>query len=156
MPTSRDPNDDVNEPQPGQHPLADHIGYMLRRAQLSVFQDFCQSTEVFGLRPAEYSVLVVLEESPGTRMNHLAKLLGIKPANCAILINKLVQMDLVRRERLAEDSRVINLFLTPVGEILLHGVNKKVTEHRDRLRERLGPGGAEQLLDLLARLIEEN
>jgi DNA-binding MarR family transcriptional regulator len=137
-----------------EHPLADHIGYALRRAQVAVFQDFCESTAQFDLRPAEYSVLVILKDKPDMRHNHLARMLAIKPANCVILINNLEERGLVTREKLPVSGRAIVLKLTRRGETLLHQANKKVEEHRQRMRDRLGEEGAAHLLQLLNRLFE--
>ena len=54
--------------KPGDHktaevdlgPLAELIGYALRRAQLAVFQDFNRANEAEIIRPVQYSVLKVL------------------------------------------------------------------------------------------------
>jgi len=85
------------EPVHDEHPLSDHLGYALRRAHAAAFQDFCESTASSDLRPAEYSVLVILREMNDVRHSRLARILGIKPANCATLINKLEKRSLVTR-----------------------------------------------------------
>jgi DNA-binding MarR family transcriptional regulator len=149
-------HESVPSPSPSgaKHPLAEHIGYVLRRAQLAVFQDFCKHTAGFGLRPPEYSVLVVLNEMPGLRLRQLSATLGIKPANCVIVIYKLEKRGLIAREKLPVSGRSIKLTLTAKGEALLRQVNKRVDAHRQGLRDRLGEEGVSQLLNLLNRLFE--
>ncbi len=136
------------------HPMSDHLGYALRRAQVAVFQDFCESTASFDLRPAEYSVLVILKEMTDVRHNRLARMLEIKPANCATLINKLEERSLVTREKLPVSGRAILLRLTREGDSLLRQATKQVDAHRQRLRDRLGDEGAAQLLRLLNQLYQ--
>ena len=143
-------------PAEPEHPLEGHVGYALRRAQLSVFQDFCNSTARYGLRPAEYSVLVVLAQMPGARHHQLSRMLNIQPANCVILIDKLEERGLVAREKLPVSGRAIVLSLTERGEALLRQANKRVDAHRERLRTRLGDKGTKQLLKLLSRLYQED
>ena len=46
---------------------SDLIGYRLRRAQLSVFQRFLAVFDELKLRPAEYSVLVLIADNPGRK-----------------------------------------------------------------------------------------
>ena len=132
--------------------LADHIGYALRRAQLAVFQDFRDSTADFGLRPAEYSALVIVGEKPGTRHHELSNLLNIKPGNCVILIDKLEERGLVTRRKLKVSGRAITLSLTAKGTALLRQVNKKVDAHCKRMRDRIGEQELPRLLSLLSRL----
>src|SRR6267142_2756435 len=46
-------------------PLENQLGYLLRRAQIAVFRDFFAVFNEFDIRPAEYSVLTVIECNPG-------------------------------------------------------------------------------------------
>jgi hypothetical protein len=45
--------------------LPEHIGYVVRRAQLAIFKDFIQTLAPVDIRPAQYSVLIVIAENPG-------------------------------------------------------------------------------------------
>ena len=62
------------------------VGYRLRRAQLSVFQQFHAFFDEFKLRPAEYSVLVLIDDNPGRKQTEIAEVLGIKRANFVTLV----------------------------------------------------------------------
>ena len=46
-------------------PLHDSIGYALRRAQVAVFQNFYEAFAELDIRPAQYSVLTIIELNPG-------------------------------------------------------------------------------------------
>ena len=45
--------------------LNNHLGYFLRRSQVRVFQDFTATFKKIKLRPAQYSVLLVIDANPG-------------------------------------------------------------------------------------------
>ena len=42
--------------------LDGHLGYFVRRLQMWIFQDFVRALASFDIRPAQFSVLVVIEE----------------------------------------------------------------------------------------------
>jgi DNA-binding MarR family transcriptional regulator len=135
------------------HPLSDHIGFVLRRAQLSVFQDFQQAVDGLDLTPAGYSVLVILGRHPGMRQNKLTELLALKPANCVTLINGLEKRGLVVREKVKVSGRAVALSLTEDGHLLLAKADDRVDAHMARMRERLGEADAARLLALLHKLV---
>jgi DNA-binding MarR family transcriptional regulator len=135
------------------HPLSDHIGFVMRRAQLSVFQDFQQRMEGLDLTPAGYSVLVILGRHPGMRQNKLTDLLAIKPANCVTLLNGLEKRGLLVREKVKVSGRAVALSLTEAGHVLLDEANSRVEAHLTRMRERLGEADAAMLLSLLHKLV---
>ena len=58
--------------------LADHLGYSVRRLQVWIFQDFVRALAPFDIRPAQYSVLIVIEANPGLSQTALAQRLGIE------------------------------------------------------------------------------
>ena len=135
------------------HPLSDHLGFVLRRAQLSVFQDFQQAVEGLDLTPAGYSVLVILGRHPGMRQNKLTDLLAIKPANCVTLINGLEKRGLVVREKVKVSGRAVALSLTDDGMAVMAEADARVEAHLSRMRDRLGAEDAAKLLSLLRRLV---
>ena len=57
------------------------VGYRLRRAQISVFQRFIALFGQLELRPAEYTMLVLISDNPGHKQTDIADALGIKHAN---------------------------------------------------------------------------
>jgi len=53
-------------------PLPELIGYVLRRAQLAVFQDFFAAFAPFDIRPAQFSALTIIERNPGLTQSQVA------------------------------------------------------------------------------------
>lgn len=126
------------------------IGYRLRRAQLSVFQTFLSAFDSLGLRPAEYSVLVLIDENPGRKQTEIAATLDIKRANFVVLIDGLEKRGLVERASVATDKRANALFLTADGHAFLIKARTLHDELEADLVSRLG--GVEQRGQLFALL----
>lgn len=133
-------------------PLAGMVGYVLRRAQLAVFDDVIAHFAELDIRPAQYSVLVLLGYSPGLKQSDVAAALGIQRANFVVLFDGLERRGLARRVSAPNDRRSYALYLTEAGEELLARANQLESRIEMRLDAKLGPGGREQLLALLGRL----
>ncbi|RYE46442.1 MAG: MarR family transcriptional regulator [Hyphomicrobiales bacterium] len=129
------------------------IGYRLRRAQLSVFQKFLSIFDSLGLRPADYSVLVLIADNPGRKQTEIAEVLGIKRANFVTLMHGLENRGLVERIPSAADKRANALHLTEEGQALLTHARQIHDAMEQDLVDRLGGDRARtQLLALLDRL----
>jgi DNA-binding MarR family transcriptional regulator len=133
-------------------PLGDKIGYLLRRAQLAVFDEVIESFAELDLRPGQYSVLAVVGHEPGLKQSTVAAALGIQRANFVALINTLERRGLARRSPVPNDKRSYALHLTAEGERVLARANACVAAVEARYDAKLGPGGRAQLLSLLRRL----
>ncbi|QQR37102.1 MarR family transcriptional regulator [Devosia oryziradicis] len=148
----------VASPSPAEDALetgatASIVGYRLRRAQLSVFQKFHAVFEELKLRPAEYSVLVLIADNPGRKQTEIAEALGIKRANFVTLVHGLEERGLVERVPSANDRRANALHLTRAGEAFLAHARAVHTAMEDELVARLGGAQArDRLLALLDRL----
>lgn len=131
------------------------VGYMLRRAQLAVFQDFIESFSKLKLRPAEFSVLAIIARQPGLKQSEIAERLGIKRANFVSLMDGLEQRGLAERRKSERDKRSHALHLTEPGRQFVNRMIDVWNRHEGRVIEQLGgPEGKEQLIGLLDRLHE--
>ena len=63
--------------------LNGHIGYFLRRLQVAVFKDFIRTLASMRLRPAQYSVMLVIEHNPGRSQAAIGQTLNIERARLA-------------------------------------------------------------------------
>src|SRR5262245_61591001 len=133
-------------------PLGGLIGYALRRAQLTVFDEAIRGFAKLDLRPGQYSVLALLGHKPGLKQSEVAAALGIQRANFVALFDRLERRGLARRSAAPNDRRSNALHLTEEGERLLARANAIVAAIEGRLDAKLGPGGRARLLELLKRL----
>lgn len=133
-------------------PLSRMIGYALRRAQLAVFDDFIASLAEMNLRPAQFSVLLVLDRAPGSTQSALAASLGIKRANFVAMMDELEHRGLAERTVSPSDKRSHAIFLTEKGRKTLERARALAQRHENRQIAKLGEGGVETLLGLLGQL----
>lgn len=130
------------------------LGYRLRRAQLSVFQDFLIAMKDFELRPAQFSVLAIIHANPGLKQSRVSEALGINRANFVALLDELEQRKLARRAPAPGDRRSNALYLTPKGEGFLKEAYRHLLNHHEkRVETVLGSADKQQLLSLLDRLM---
>ena len=133
--------------------LTGAVGYQLRRAQMAVFQDFIETFLAEGLRPADFSVMILILKNPGSKQSEVAEALGIQRANFVAIIDSLEKRGLAERRKTGSDRRVQSLYLTEVGERFAADMMRLWRTHEDRMIERLGgPEKHAELIDILSRL----
>jgi DNA-binding MarR family transcriptional regulator len=96
-------------------PLKQNVGFMLRLAQLQVFEAFFAEFAPRGVRPGQIGVLVGIAENPGIRQGTLARALHIKRSNMAKIVRLLEAEGLIERLVPPSDRRAVELRLTRVG-----------------------------------------
>jgi DNA-binding MarR family transcriptional regulator len=136
--------------------LSELLGYVLKRAQLKVFEDFLRCVESLQLTPAQFSVLILLEKNPGRNQTEIANTLGILRPNFVAMLDGLESRDLCTRMRSTNDRRSHILVLTDKGRAVLQRAKKLVaSKHESRLNELLGPANRTALLSMLSKIARE-
>jgi DNA-binding MarR family transcriptional regulator len=133
-------------------PLSGIIGYALRRAQLVIAADFNQTLAGLDLRPAQFAVLILIDQNPGTSQSSICDALSIQKANFVATIAELVDRGLVKRRKLDSDARTYSLGLTSRGRSILDDAAKLQSLHEARVIAQIGTEGRLQLLNLLERV----
>jgi DNA-binding MarR family transcriptional regulator len=129
--------------------LDGHLGYFLRRAQVAVFQDFIRTLADIDIRPAQYSVLIVIGTNTGLSQADVAQTLGIERARLVRLLDRLERRGLTRRLSSRIDRRSHVLKLTPAGQRALKRAKALAAVHETRLLERLGPAHHKMMIEAL-------
>src|SRR5215470_16657850 len=135
-------------------PLPELIGYVLRRAQLVVFQDFFHAFAPFNISPAQFSVLTVIERNPGLTQSQVAAALGIKRTNFVGLLDELERRGLAERRQAARDKRSYALYLTADGAVLMRKLRPVLKAHETRMVARIGEAGRDRLVELLRDIVD--
>jgi len=130
-------------------PLNGLAGYLIRQAQLWVFQDFNETLAPLDVRPVQFSILTLISENPGLSQMALSRVLGIVRSGLVPLLDSLESRGLLKRAASITDRRSHALHLTTEGKALLVRANALVQEHEERLRQKVGPSGHKQLLKVL-------
>jgi DNA-binding MarR family transcriptional regulator len=116
-------------------PLKDFPGYALRRASAAAMQKLAHGLRRLDLRPAEASVLMVIESNPNISQSEIGRMLDIAGANMAPLVSRLEKRELV--ERRPVDGRSHGLQLTAAGRALNLRAKKTMQAHEDQLMARI-------------------
>jgi len=135
-------------------PLPELIGYVLRRAQLVVFQDFFGAFAPFDIRPAQFSVLTVIERNPGLTQSQVAEALGIKRTNFVGMLDTLETRGLTERRQAVRDKRSYALYLTAEGAALMRKLKPALKAQESRMVGKVGEDGRDRLIALLHEIAD--
>jgi len=130
-------------------PLNGHLGYFVRRLQVMIFKDFIRALAPMKVRPAQFSVLVLIGENPGHSQAAIGEALNIERARLARLLHELERRKWVQRRPAAGDGRRHSLFLTGEGEKALARIQELAAAHEAELARRIGQKRRIMLMDLL-------
>ncbi|MEO6367486.1 MAG: MarR family winged helix-turn-helix transcriptional regulator [Steroidobacteraceae bacterium] len=131
-------------------PMADRLGYQLRRVSVLMMADLGTRLAPLGMRPADVGTLLLIGANPGCRQGEVGDALGIKRANMVPLIADLVKKGFVVRAR--ADGRSHALSLTPQGRARNVALNKLLERHEAALLSRLDQKSRQALLAALTTL----
>lgn len=129
--------------------LNDRVGYFLRRLQVAVFKDFIGTLAPMDVRPAQYSVLILIAANPGRSQAAIGRALGIERARLARMLHELERRKWIERLAAAGDGRSHSLFLTGAGGKALARIKALSARHEAQMVELIGPKRRMLLLDLL-------
>ena len=132
--------------------LSLHIGYFVRRLQVMIFEDFISTLASMRLRPAQYSVLLLIEANPGSSQAAIGRALNIERARLARLLHDLEGRKWIERRSANGDGRSHALFLVGEGIKALARSKKLAERHEARMTELLGIKRRASLLELLKDL----
>ncbi|MDB5760349.1 MAG: hypothetical protein JWM30_3638 [Burkholderia sp.] len=131
--------------------LEELTGYAVRRAQLSIYDDFAATLGVQGITPQRFSSLVIIGSNPGISQTRLAEVMGIARSGVVSIIDNFEQAGLVERQD-SGDRRSYNLCLTADGQRQLKKYKTAVRQHDDRVTQQLTEEERQQLRGLLGKL----
>jgi DNA-binding MarR family transcriptional regulator len=130
------------------------IGYALRRAQGAVYSDLSEALSELELRPVQLTLLLMVEENPGASQSGVCEALGIQKTNTVATMGDLERRGFIVRKKSASDARSYQLHLTTRGKRLLQRAGEVHATHEQRLIDRIGLEGRDQLLRLLGKLTD--
>ncbi|MFO1087827.1 MAG: MarR family transcriptional regulator [Reyranellaceae bacterium] len=133
-------------------PLGDSVGYLMRRAQLTIFQRFFKLFAQVGIRPAEYAALTVIERNPGLSQTRLADALGLKKTNLVALIDAFEDRGLARRRPTENDRRSHALYLTPKGIALIARLHRMDARLDRSISALVRPDERQRLCEILRQI----
>jgi DNA-binding MarR family transcriptional regulator len=132
--------------------LERNVGYVLRRAQLRVYDSFYTTLAHLDTTPTRFTLMLLIRENPGIRSVDLARVLGVARSGMVKLVSELEKRGLIVREILESDRRNQALGLTAAGRRKLTQLERAAERHELAITKDLGAAERKRLLELLARV----
>jgi len=95
------------------------VGFLLARTARSMKRALEARLSTYNITASQYIVLSVLDEQDGISLSHLGQQLYFDNPTITGIIDRMERDGLVERKRIADDRRVVNIFLTQAGRELL-------------------------------------
>jgi DNA-binding MarR family transcriptional regulator len=127
--------------------LQGHVGYFVRRLQVAIFKNFIATLAPMKVRPAQYSVLVLIAANPGSSQAAIGQALSIERARLARMLHELERRKWV--ERRTRDGRSHALHLTAVGQKAFKTINTLAARHEEQMAQFIGGSRRARLMELL-------
>ncbi|WP_341703179.1 MarR family winged helix-turn-helix transcriptional regulator [Ferrovibrio sp.] len=140
-------------PQVDYGSLPGYVGYLLRLAQLRVWEDFYGRLGPTGISPSLFSALVLIERNPGLQQSRLGEALGVARSGAMTMVDRLERLGLVERQAVPHDRRAYGLFLTATGRTRMAEITAQVRGHDAHVTAALSPAEHSSLMALLQKFI---
>ncbi|MGY6537007.1 MAG: MarR family winged helix-turn-helix transcriptional regulator [Pararhodobacter sp.] len=147
---ARSPAQETEEVRLGR--LGQSLGFLLRLAQLQVFESFYENPALSALKPGEMTLLWVVGLNPGIRQGLMAERLRIKRSAATLLVRDLEARNLLARTIPKDDRRSVALALTAEGRRYLAQHAEAFFAQDAVPQPRLNEPECRQLVTLLQRL----
>jgi DNA-binding MarR family transcriptional regulator len=134
-------------------PMRNSLGFLLRMAQLRTYEEYFTEYKGIGLKPGEFSVLIVIMHNPDIRQGVLARRLMIKRAHMTKLIRSLERRGYVERRIPDEDRRSVMLRLTAEGRNFMRRKWALFLRYEEARQSPLSAQEERQLLRLLQAFV---
>jgi DNA-binding MarR family transcriptional regulator len=157
MPTKKSPapaaaSRTVEESALDQGSLLGLVGYNCRQAYLSIMPLFVKRMAKYDLRPAEYTVITLINANPNMTQKQLSQAINVSPPNLATLLDRLEARGFVQRQRNPNDKRSQILVLTTEGRKLCKKADKTAFELENEATSMLSDAERAELLRLLQKV----
>ncbi len=133
--------------------LPNHVGYLLRLAQLRVWEDFYGRMGETGVSPALFSALMLVRSNPGIQQSRLGEALGVARSGAMTMTDRLERLGLVERRADPNDRRAYGLFLTADGERRMAEFVTRVQQHDMLINKVLSADEHRTLMQLLHKFV---
>lgn len=101
---------------------------------------------------AQMTTLIAVRDAGEVTIKDLALATKVSSPSASTMIDRLVDIGVVRREAGKSDRREVRIGLTPLGEEMVSAMELEVLGSLSRLLEKLGPELAQQWCELNGRI----
>jgi DNA-binding MarR family transcriptional regulator len=134
-------------------PLAGIVGFHIARAAVTTYGAFERFIgKPFDLRKVEFSLLMLVQANEAIAPKRLARALAVTAPNLTLLLDRLQDRGLIRRERNPLDGRSQNVVLTDRGRKLAREAAAAAEPMERELLSNLSGAEHAMLIELLDKL----
>jgi len=133
--------------------LSDVLGYHVAQAAVTTVALYDRHIgQPFGLRKVEFSLLLLLQANGPLTPKRLGHALALSGPNLTLLLDRLQQRALLRRERSTTDGRSQNIVLTDAGRQIAQAAGEAAAPMERELDDRLSRAERLMLIELLRKV----
>ncbi len=132
--------------------LPNLLGYNIRRAEIALWRDFSRTVGEGEVRPALFSLMILVEANPGVAQIDIANQLDIDKATVVGLVHRLQQRQCVVCQQSTLDRRRQGIYLTERGQKELNKLRQEMLDHETRFTRLFSSQELAQLFALLRRI----
>lgn len=133
--------------------LSDIVGYHIAQAAVVTVDSFERHVgRPFDLRKVEYSLLLLLQANGPLSPKRLGQALKLSPPMLTLLLDRLQERGLLKRERSESDRRSQNIVLTAAGSRVAEDSAAAAGPMERELLDRLSPAERMMLIELLRKV----
>jgi len=130
------------------------LGFLSRRALQVCEAYFVDCTAALNLTPRQYSVLFIVSRHPGLSQASFARIFGLDPATCAVIMKNLATRRLLDRKISSQDRRERLYSLTTAGEQALRAAKPLVDKSERRVLRGLSRTQIRELVSQLQVIVK--
>jgi DNA-binding MarR family transcriptional regulator len=128
--------------------------HLIHRAEQCAADIFARVAPAGQLTPRQFTILAAIETDPGISQTGLVEKTGIDRSTLADIIRRMLEKDLLQRQRTAEDARAYAVKLTRKGAGLLKKM-RPVADQVDReLLKAIPKDRKDIFMSVLAQMVE--
>ncbi len=139
---------------PNRAPLAELLGFRLRRVNQALAREFARAAGDYGLREGEFTSLATIASNPGISQNEICRVTGIDKTAAVAVIDDLERRGWVTRARAANDRRRYVLHIAPAGQRALDDLVGRTRQIEERVLAALTGAERGRLFAALDKLVE--
>ena len=129
------------------------LGFQLAQADIPARSLYFKHIgEQLGLRPVEFSILMLLAFNPGASPKQIAQALALSAPNLTVMLDRLVDKGWIERTRSQTDRRAQHLHLSGSGRELAQRAHEVSQTMESDMLAQLTEGERAMLRELLAKV----
>lgn len=136
-------------------PFTGSATHLLHRAEQCAGDLFARIAPPGLLTPRQFAILAAVEANEGISQTGLVQKTGIDRSTLADIVRRMLEKDLVERERTAEDARAYAVRLTRKGTNMLKKMRPFAEEADRRMVEAIPAAHRALFLGVLAQMVQK-